>query len=212
MQKARLILVSALGLLLVVILAGASCQRETINANDLVGDSLYKGNADAKVTIVEFSDFLCPACKIAHTTIGPVLEKYDPSEVRFVHKNFLIHADDLAIAASCVQRQDADLFWEYSDYLFENQGKVSGENVLSKTKVLFEEEEEEDNFDNAVFEKCYTGRETEETIEKDHQQGLDLGVDATPTFIINDKVLQGAPRSAEQFREFIDSLLAESGE
>ncbi|MFC1632747.1 DsbA family protein [Patescibacteria group bacterium] len=206
MKSIRILFGTLLGVMVVVSLAGASCKRgATIDASSLVDSSAFIGNADAVVTIVEFSDYLCPACKVAHDVIGPVLDEYDPSEVRFVHKDFLIHGPELAIAARCVLAQDESLYWEYGNYLFNVQGQVTPDNILDKTKGLMADK---DNFDYATFESCYQNQETKDAVMEDHDRGVDIGVNSTPTFIINNRVIKGAPREASQFRQVIDELLA----
>lgn len=209
MQKSFRIFLGALVVVVVVVaLAGASCKRNsaTIDANSLVGNSVFQGNVDAKVTIVEYSDYLCPACRLAHEVITAALAEYSPDEVRFAHKDFIIHGLEIAIAARCVQNQSANLFWQYFDYLFASQGNITAENILEKTRGLFSDTE---GFDYPAFESCYSNQDTFDQVMADHDAGKELGVNSTPTFIINNRVIKGAPSSVEQFRKTIDELLAE---
>lgn len=89
-----------------------------------IGNSPSRGNADAKITIVEFSDFECPFCQRSYRTVKQVEETYG-KDVRIIYKNFPLvqihpHAQDAAEAASCAHEQGK--FWEYHDKLFEVQG------------------------------------------------------------------------------------------
>ena len=85
-----------------------------------IGTSPVKGNQNAKVTIVEFSDFECPYCARAFPTVQQILKEY-PNDVKFVYKHLPLNnihpkAQKAAEAAACAQ--DQGKFWEYHDKLF----------------------------------------------------------------------------------------------
>jgi len=96
----------------------------------LLDDDPVKGNPDATVTIVEFSDFQCPFCQRFHqTTLPLILENYvDTGKVKFVYRDFPIQsihpngAIPTALAAECADEQG--MFWEYHDRLFQTQKKL----------------------------------------------------------------------------------------
>ncbi len=95
----------------------------------LLDDDPVKGNPDATVTIVEFSDFQCPFCQRFHqTTLPLILENYvDTGKVKFVYKDFPIQslhpngALPAAVASECADEQG--MFWQYHDKLFQTQKK-----------------------------------------------------------------------------------------
>ena len=95
-----------------------------------------EGPADAKVTIVEYSDFQCPYCARAHSTVDQVMKEYK-GKVRLVYKNFPLgfhkFAEPAAIAAECTFEQDPAAFWKLYDYYFEHQQQLSPENIKDKT-------------------------------------------------------------------------------
>lgn len=93
---------------------------DPVAKNVVIGNSPAKGPANAKVTIVEYSDFECPYCAMAVPTIKQVLEAY-PNDIKFVFKQYPLpmhqYAQKAAEASLCAQAQGK--FWEYHDKLFE---------------------------------------------------------------------------------------------
>src|SRR5260221_113503 len=91
------------------------------------------GPANAKVTIVEFSDFQCPYCEMFFQRTYPLLQKNYGDKVRFVFRNYPISglhpdADRAAYAAACAKEQNK--FWEYHDVLFKNQNDLSRDALI----------------------------------------------------------------------------------
>ena len=93
-----------------------------------VGDSPVWGNDKAPITIIEFSDFQCPFCSRANTTIEEVKKKYGSKKVKIAFKHFPLpmHRDALpaAEASLCINAQSADKFWKFHDQIFKNQSKL----------------------------------------------------------------------------------------
>ncbi len=105
--------------------------KETMSKISLE-DVPVKGAENAKVTIVEYSDFQCPFCKRGTDIIPQILKEYD-GKVKIAYKQLPlpIHnwARDAAIASVCADQQGNDKFWELHDLLFENQTKLTAENA-----------------------------------------------------------------------------------
>lgn len=157
------------------------------------------GPANAPVTIVEFSDFQCPYCKLSVPMIKAILAKY-PDKVKVVYRDYPgpnhPHAQQAAEAAQCAGEQGK--FWEYHDSLFDRQAPGTGWNFTELAREIGLNEE--------AFATCLnTGRYREE-VAKDLQDGFKLGVTSTPTFFINGRPLVGAKPFAE-FQAVIDGLL-----
>lgn len=157
------------------------------------------GPANAPVTIVEFSDFQCPYCKLSVPMIKEILAKY-PGKVKVVYRDYPgpnhPHAQQAAEAAQCAAEQGK--FWEYHDSLFDRQGPGTGWNFTELAKDI--------GLNQDPFATCLnTGRYREE-VAKDLHDGLKLGVTSTPTFFINGRPLVGAQPFAE-FQAVIDRLL-----
>ena len=162
-----------------------------------------RGNAAAPVTIVEFSDFQCPFCLRAHSTVQALLAKYD-GKVKLAYRDFPLrdihpHAQMAAEAGRCAAEQGK--FWEYHDMLFANQGKLEGPALKEDARAL--------GLDTAQFEFCLDSEKFKSAIEEDLQAGLRAGVSGTPGFFINGIFLNGSQPAAE-FEKIIDGELPKS--
>lgn len=160
-----------------------------------------KGNGDAKVTIVEYSDFQCPFCSKASKTIADLEKKYG-SKIRIVFKNYPLpfhsQAKLAAEAALCANDQDKKLFWKMHDSMFADQTKLDRDNLIKTAKAAGVKED--------AFVKCLDGHTNLAKIDADMKEGQDLAIKSTPTFYINGKLLSGA-LPIETFSEVIDEEL-----
>ena len=173
------------------------------------------GNPDAKITIIEFSDFQCPFCARFHIqTLPSIMSEYiEQGKVKLVFRDFpiqSIHPNALpaSVAAECANEQGK--FKEMHDILFENQNqwnRIETANVLS----VFSQYASEIQMNQETFDSCLTNGKYIEEIRKDLEDGRNYGVSGTPGFFIgNDKVgyveLKGA-QPFESFKKVIDSQL-----
>lgn len=163
------------------------------------GDRPIKGKADAPITIISFSDYECPFCIRAEETIAEVLSAYG-DKVRFVHRDFPLsfhaNAHGAAQAAHCAQEQGK--FWEMHAKLF-------GAPDLSATglKAIAKEV----GADSEKFDACLDSGKFKDAVDKDMADGAAAGVEGTPAFFINGRMLSGALPFAE-FKKVIDAELA----
>lgn len=159
------------------------------------------GKSDAKVTLVEFSDFQCPFCAKGSEIINQVKKKYK-NKVKIVFKNFPLpfhhHAKKAAVASLCANEQGPKSFWKLHDEMFNNQQKLGGEGLkeLAKSAGLKMEK----------FSSCLDANKYLARVEADIEEGKDIGVKSTPTFFINGKIINGA-HPIEVFSELIDEEL-----
>jgi protein-disulfide isomerase len=157
------------------------------------------GPADAPITIVEFSDFQCPYCKLSVPLIKEILAKYS-GKVRVVYRDYPgpnhPHAQQAAEAAQCAG--DQGKFWEYHDSLFDHQEPGTGWNFVELAKEI--------GLNQDAFATCLNTERYREEVAKDLHDALTLGVTSTPTFFINGRPLVGAKPFAE-FQAVIDTLL-----
>ncbi len=162
-----------------------------------------RGPAKAPVTIIEFSDYECPFCKRASSTVAEVLKHYG-DKVRFVHRDFPLsfhqHARLAAEAAACANAQGK--FWEYHDRLW----KVD---ALSESRL--KELAKETGLDQAKFDDCLQKRPHASEIDRDIAEAQEAGVNGTPAFFINGRMLSGA-QPFEAFKQLIDEELARAGQ
>ncbi|MFN3706026.1 MAG: DsbA family protein [Thermoflexales bacterium] len=165
------------------------------------------GSDQAQVVIVEFSDFECGYCRLFYERTLPQLrEEYiNSGKVRFSYRHFPILADSSltkAEAAECAGEQER--FWEYHNALF--SGKVSGQGNQADLKQALVRLAGEMNMDTARFEACLNEGRYRNQVMEDYQVARSAGVQGTPTFFVNGKLLVGAqPMLA--FRNEIEAAL-----
>jgi protein-disulfide isomerase len=170
-----------------------------------------RGPADAKVTIVEYSDFQCPFCSRVYNTVENQLMKEYGDRVRFVFKNFpltSIHpwAEDAAMASECAFRQSNDGFWAMYHGLFTKQAEITKENLKDKTAEIAKDA----HLDAAALQTCIEGKAAADAIKADETEGTALGVNSTPTFFVNGRRLAGA-QTFDGFKQVIEQELGTKG-
>ncbi|MCX8072918.1 MAG: thioredoxin domain-containing protein [Candidatus Binatia bacterium] len=158
-----------------------------------------RGPASAPVTIIEFSDYECPFCKRASSTVAEVLRHYG-DKVRFVHRDFPLsfhqHARLAAEAAACANAQGK--FWEYHDRLWKAQD-LSEPSLKGLAKEI--------GLDEGKFAECLKTKPHSAAIDRDLEEGTAAGVNGTPAFFINGRMLSGA-QPFEAFKQLIDEELS----
>lgn len=160
-----------------------------------------RGNPNAPVTIIEFSDFQCPFCRQSFPVIQKVLAKY-PNQVKLAYRDFPLRdlhpqAQLAAEAARCATEQGK--FWEYHDMLFSNPNKLDRPGLLQMAQVL--------KLDDQKFVSCLDGGKYRAAIEEDVKAGNQAQVEGTPAFFINGILLTGSqPESVLESK--IDAELA----
>lgn len=162
------------------------------------GDHI-RGNPDAPITIVEFSDLQCPFCTRFHETMKQVVANY-PDDVRWVYKHFpldSIHpiARPAAEASECAAEQGK--FWEYADEIFANQAQLSQNYLTTAAQNI--------GLNMGDFENCVDSGKYKTAVNDDYQYGVELGVRGTPGNFVNGQSVPGAV-PYEQIQSIIESL------
>lgn len=158
------------------------------------------GPADAKVTLIEFSDFQCPFCnRFYEQTFKQLLIDYD-GKLRIVFKHLpltQIHpmAESAAVAMQCAHKDGKA--WALHDKLFENFRDITDENIKSFAKQVGL---------GGSFVSCYESRATKAEVDQDSQDAVRAGARGTPAFFINGKFLSGA-QPLQNFKREIDAML-----
>lgn len=166
----------------------------------------YWGNPNAKVKIVEFSDFQCPFCRRAAFTLKSFLKAYK-NDVALYFMNFPLDptcnpviqhtghplACLAAKAAVCASKQGK--FWTYYERVFENQRKLSMSALIEMAAA--------ENLNGPAFENCLASDEALEVIKSDAAQGVSLKIERTPTIYINGRFFRDWPDS-ERLRMVIE--------
>jgi protein-disulfide isomerase len=159
------------------------------------GDEMW-GPTDAPVTVVEFSDYLCPVCRQAHDTVKKIREMYS-GQLKWFFKDYPLErhegAELAAEAARCAGEQNR--FWEYQDLLYGSKEKVTPDRLQTYAEQL--------GLAGDRFRQCLESRKFKDKVEKDIEESKKAGVDRTPTFVINGRLVIGIP-SLENFKEVID--------
>jgi len=183
-----------------------------------IGTSPMKGDINAPVTIIEYSDYQCPFCARNYRDVLPLIQQeyIDSGKVRFVMREnplTTIHRDAMnaAIAAHCAG--DQGKYWDMHNIMFENQKQLAVDDLKTYAGTL--------GLDTARFNTCLDEKQHEKTVQRDMASGAKLGVRGTPAFVLGltdpddpDKAemkvfIKGA-QGIDQFRASINDLL-ESG-
>jgi protein-disulfide isomerase len=155
------------------------------------------GNSNAPVTIVEFSDYQCPFCARVVPTLDRIKKEYGPEKVRIVFRDMPLpshpRAPAASLAAHCANEQGK--FWEYHNILFENQSKLDDGDLKTYAQKA--------GTDVNKFAECFSSKKYQSTIDKSIQEANSLGIQSTPSFVINGTLLPGA-QPFEKFKERID--------
>ncbi len=172
----------------------------------------FKGNPDAEVVILEFSEFQCPYCaQHVRETLPQIAENHIATgQVAYIYYNFPLpnHSEAMiaAEAAACAGLQDK--FWEMHDMLFINQSEWSGNPQALEVFIGYAEKLA---LDGAAFQACMAEHQTQQGIEEDRSFGQLIGVPATPAFLVRAKgneqpfpIVGAYPY--EQFRQAIEAV------
>ena len=174
-------------------------------------DDPFLGPEDAKVEIIEFSDFQCPFCRTFwKNTLGLIKSEYiDSGKVRFVYRDFplvSIHpmAQKYAEAAECAG--DQNRYWEMHDKIFEEQDKLGSGTIGSLDVSDLKGWAAELGLDSNDFNQCLDSGKYAEEVREDLNDGSAGGVNGTPSFFINGRLVVGA-QPFESFKQIIDAEL-----
>jgi protein-disulfide isomerase len=156
------------------------------------------GPADAPVTIVEYSDYLCPYCQTAEVVVAKVLARYQ-GKVKFIHRDFLLgRPRSLAVARAALCAGEQGKFWEYRHDLLSTAGDWSDQDLEGRAARM--------GLRPADFRGCQASDRHDKAIMAASEEGQKLGVSGTPTFFVNGRRMTGV-RSEAQFDEVIQAEL-----
>lgn len=159
-----------------------------------------RGDADALLEIVEFSDFECPYCAGAKPVLDSLLARHG-GDVRLEYRHYPLpmHAHARRAAEAAVEARRQDAFWEYHDLLFANQDRLTDADLVEYADSL--------GLDAEAFAEALRERTHEGAVQLDMSLGLALAVTGTPTFFVNGYRVVGVPplwvfeEALEAFRE-----------
>ena len=167
----------------------------------------YKGSPDAAVTVIEYGDFQCPSCAAFATQQEAAFDRryVETGKVRFIYHDFplLQHNNAVIAAAAARAAGEQGKFWQMHDLLFTRQRTWAASNDI---QPLLGSYAEAIGLDRRAFDQALTSKKFVAALEGARQQSGQRGVQATPTFEVNGKLVD-----ASQLEAAIEALLQEKG-
>lgn len=168
-----------------------------------IGNGAVRGDPNAAVTVIEFTDFQCSACGAMYPVMEDVLKSYG-NRVRFVIRNFPLtraHENAMRAAQAAEAAKAQGKFWEYIDLLFKNQTALDAESLKKYATQV--------GLDRKRFDAEFGAGKYDADIRRDIEEGEVYGIEATPTIYINGVAL--TEFSADGLRAAIDKAFARAG-
>ncbi|MCA9369066.1 thioredoxin domain-containing protein [Candidatus Woesebacteria bacterium] len=166
-----------------------------------------KGATESAVTIVEFSDFQCPACKATQPLVDGVMAQYG-EDVTLVFRNYpliSIHRNAQAAAVFAEAAAEQDAFWEVHDKLFEMQSEWEGITSADELRATFVRYAQELGLDTAKLEEDMENSAVVARVQRDISDGNAANINATPTFYVN-----GVRTPAPQLLSAVEELVVDN--
>ncbi len=159
----------------------------------------FQGSPNAKVTLVEFSDFQCPYCAQAAAKLSNLLSVY-PGQVKLVFKQFPLdsHSQAALAAAAALAAHNQGKFWPLHDAMFADRTHLSRQTILAMAGKL--------GLDMKKFEQDWASAAVKQEVQREEAEGEKAGVEATPTIYINGQKYNGS-LELEAIRPIIDAEL-----
>jgi protein-disulfide isomerase len=161
-----------------------------------IEENFWIGSGRPDITIVEFCDFSCSACKNSVSTLEKLRDLY-PEKIKIVFKDFMGHENSYALALTARCAGEQGLFWPIHNKLFAEQENLSEENLFEKIGEV--------GTDMERFQRCYNGEYYKNQITADSNEAKKIEVSGTPTFFVNGyKVAGDIP--LETWKEIIEKF------
>jgi protein-disulfide isomerase len=211
MKNIPLLVITLVGTLVLVIgmavffSQSASSALAVDESKLLSGARLIKGPETAQVTVVEFSDLQCPACKAIQPLVQQVAQQY-PDKVKIVYRHFpltQVHPYATLAAQASEVAAEQGKFWEMHDKLFATQSEWAALDSEQKVTEKFAEYAQELQIDKATFLARIQASEVKQRVADDAALAAELKLNSTPTLFVNGKKVT-AP---QQFLQTVGSLV-----
>ena len=201
------------GILLLVLLffgleklASQDEDLRTVSMESNIQDEKFLGKTDAPVTLIEYSDFQCPACA-AYEPLVRDLHKDFPDTLKIVYRYFplaTIHKNAMISAKAAQAALNQGKFWEMHDMLFDKQKDWE---KVENPQDIFIGYAEEIGLNKEQFKQDIEKIETIDPIKRDEQLGKDINIHGTPSFFLNGKKIEN-PQNYADFKKLVDDALA----
>ena len=153
-------------------------------SNLIDGGSPIRGNSNAPITILEWGDYQCTFCyKFHQNTLNIIQEDFiNTGKVKLVFKDFPLNGPDSILAAEAAYcAEDQGKYWQYHDEIYTNW---EGERTGWITRETLDNFANTVNLDLNEFNKCLDDHKYENKVNAIHEFGKDIGIDATPSFLV----------------------------
>ena len=158
-----------------------------------VSNGVRRGNAGSKVEIIELSDFQCPTCARAHEKIEPLIQK-NLGKVNYIrmdlplfeHHEWAIYA---ALGGRAIQKVAPAKYWQYVDTVFKSQELITKQTFAK----WFPDWLQDNDINQAAIDKIYKSKAEQTALLDQVSRAFDLGINSTPTFIINGQIMGFGP-------------------
>jgi protein-disulfide isomerase len=157
-----------------------------------------RGPADAPVTIVVYQDLMCTYCGQVLATIDQIWDEY-PGKLRLVVKQFPVHKQAVLAAEASLAAEAQGKFWPLHDLMIANQENLTRDDLVGYAKQA--------GLDATAFANALDQHTFRAPLDTEVANGKEIGITATPEFLINGKDFTGA-RPVEEFRTRIEEALA----
>lgn len=157
------------------------------------------GPEKARITIVEFSDFQCPFCRSGAEALAAIAKAY-PNDVRLLFKQFPLesHSQAAVAAEASLAAHAQGKFWPMHDRIFANPRSLTEANLIAWAKEL--------GLDSGRFAQDLTSRKYQATVRREVREGIEAGVQGTPTVFLNGRLYRG-PVKLEALKPAIEAEL-----
>ena len=180
------------------------CASAPINEGMTTDGRAYRGAANPKLIIYEYSDFQCPFCSRAQGTVEEVLRAY-PNEVQLQFRHYPlmdVHPQSYGAALAAVCAEEQGKFWQMHDRMFASQEALFDADLKKYASEI--------GLDGDKFDICLSSAATALKVRGDMDGAASAGVQSTPNFKIGESLVKGA-QPFSKFKQVIDSELASLG-
>ena len=205
MSKQFVAIVVACLIALFGIFAVTSNTNNTTNGSKATLSNNVMGKNTKKVTLVEYGDFQCPACGQYHPIVKQLVSQYE-NDIQFQFRNFplqTIHPNARASARAAEAAGKQGKYWEMHNMLYEKQSEWT---ESSNAKAIFQNYAKQLNLNSTKFDTDFASDDVNSIISADYNEGVKLGVNATPSFFVQGKKIQN-PQTLDEFKKVIDDAI-----
>jgi protein-disulfide isomerase len=197
-------LITLWGLIALVDSSSTSSTSQIGTPKAVSDQDITLGNIDkAKVILIEYADFQCPACSISASFVRKLNKEFGNS-LLIVYRFFPltnIHQNSMPSAQAAFAAHKQDKFWEMSELLYQNQDLWAEDQNAQK---IFTDYAKKINLNIDQFTKDYNADSTKKFINAEGDEGLSIGINSTPSFFVNGKLIQN-PQDYEAFKQIIQN-------